>query len=71
MKRAILSVFMVATAAILQAEPPMYSLKSCLETGLEQNYSIRISRNDEQIAQNNVTAANAGKLPEIGFVAGI
>ncbi len=26
MKRAILSVFMVATAAILQAEPPMYSL---------------------------------------------
>ena len=70
MKKAILSIVMVASAAILQAEPPMYSLKSCLETGLEQNYAIRISRNDEQIAQNNATAANAGKLPEVGFVAG-
>ncbi|KAA6312950.1 hypothetical protein EZS27_036199, partial [termite gut metagenome] len=38
-------------------------LKSCLEIGLENNYSLRISRNEEQIHKNNVSLANAGFLP--------
>ena len=47
-----------------------YTLKSCLELGLERNYSVRISRNDEAISRNNATRANAGYLPEIDLSAG-
>ncbi|NDV65277.1 TolC family protein [Bacteroides sp. 224] len=42
-----------------------YTLKSCLETGLANNYSIRISRNEEQVNKNNATLANAGFLPTL------
>ncbi len=45
-------------------------LKSCLERGLENNYSLRIIRNDEAIADNNDTWANAGLLPTVGVSAG-
>ena len=46
-----------------------YTLKSCLETGLEQNYSIRMVRNEEQISKNNATLANAGYLPTLDLSA--
>jgi outer membrane protein TolC len=42
-----------------------YSLKQCIETGLERNYSIRIVRNEERISANNVTRGNAGYLPTV------
>ena len=47
-----------------------YSLKLCIETGLEKNYSIRIVKNDAQIASNNVTLGNAGYLPSIDLSGG-
>ena len=47
-----------------------YTLKSCLETGLEKNYSIRMVRNEEQISKNNVTLGNAGYLPTLDLSAG-
>jgi outer membrane protein TolC len=37
---------------------------------LEQNYSVRVSRNNEQIAANNATWGNAGFLPEVALSAG-
>ena len=43
----------------------VYSLRDCLEEGFENNYSLRISRNMEEIAHNNATRANAGQLPEV------
>lgn len=46
------------------------TLKSCLEEGLENNYSILISRNNEQINKNNATIGNAGYLPIIDLSAG-
>ena len=46
-----------------------YTLKSCLETGLEQNYSIRMVRNEEQVSKNNATLANAGYLPTLDLSA--
>lgn len=52
------------------AQDPVLSLKSCLETGLENNYSLRITRNNEQINQNNATPANAGFLPTLDLSAG-
>lgn len=46
---------------------PTYTLKSCLEQGLENNYSLRITRNEEQISKNNATVANAGYLPTLSL----
>ena len=43
----------------------IYSLKQCIETGLERNYSIRIIRNEQQISDNNATRGNAGYLPTV------
>lgn len=44
---------MCALPLALQAQTQSYTLKSCLETGLENNYSLRIVRNEEQIEKNN------------------
>jgi outer membrane protein TolC len=46
------------------------SLKRCLETGLMQNYDIRIIRNEQKISDNNYTVGNAGYLPTIDLSAG-
>lgn len=46
------------------------SLRSCLERGLENNYSLRITRNEEQVSKNNATLGNAGYLPTLDFSAG-
>lgn len=47
-----------------------YTLKQCLEEGLQNNYSLRISRNEEQISKNNATLGNAGYLPTVDLTAG-
>ena len=39
------------------------TLQECLEKGLNKNYSLRIVRNEEQMASNNATMENAGLLP--------
>lgn len=52
------------------AQDEVYSLKDCLEQGLENNYNLQITRNDEQIARNNATWANAGYLPTINLEGG-
>ena len=44
-----------------------YTLRQCLEEGLLNNYSLRISRNEEQISKNNATLGNAGYLPTVDF----
>ena len=44
---------------------PMLSLKDAVQIGLENNYSILLARQEEQIAKNNVTPGNAGMLPSI------
>ncbi|MCD8186079.1 MAG: TolC family protein [Rikenellaceae bacterium] len=46
------------------------SLQECLELGLENNYSVRIVRNNERITDNNATWANAGALPSVDVSAG-
>ena len=48
----------------------VYDLKKCLATGLEQNYQIRISRNTQQISDNNASLGNAGFLPTLDLNAG-
>lgn len=62
----------IALLTIFSAVAPAQTitLQECLERGLENNYSIRISRNQEQVAHNNATLANAGYMPSIDLSAG-
>ena len=43
----------------------IYDLSRCVVTGLEQNFSVKIVRNQEEITGNNLTRGNAGFLPSI------
>jgi outer membrane protein TolC len=43
----------------------VYDLSRCIKTGLEQNFSLQVVRNNEQIATNNFTRGNAGMLPKV------
>ena len=69
MKRFIIGTLSLA-AALTGGYAQTYTLGSCLETGLENNYSLRITRNEENIAHNNATYSNAGMLPTIDIAAG-
>lgn len=59
-----------ALLAVSWAGAQTLSLQECLEKGLENNYSLRISRNNELVSHNNATLANAGYLPAIDLSAG-
>lgn len=69
MKKIIITLLLGMTIQGIAAQQP-YTLKSCLETGLEQNYSIRMVRNEELVSKNNATLANAGYLPTLDLSAG-
>jgi outer membrane protein TolC len=47
------------------------TLEEAIQTGLENNYNIRISRNNEAIAANSNTYGNAGFLPQISTTASL
>jgi outer membrane protein len=50
--------------ATVSTAPPL-SLQQAIAEGLEHNYGILLSRQDERIAGNNVTRGNAGQLPSV------
>ena len=71
MKRTILIfIATISTTLSLHAQHVTYTLKSCLEQGLLNNYSLRITRNEEQVSKNNTTLGNAGYLPTLDLSAG-
>ena len=69
MKKSILTLFALAAIAF-GGNAQTYTLSQCLKKGLENNYSLRITRNEEEIVHNNATLANAGYLPTIDLGAG-
>lgn len=60
----------LAVSTILPLTAQINSLQSCIDKGLENNYSLKIVRNEENVASNNATIANAGYLPEVNLSAG-
>lgn len=65
---------MCACAASAQPEPEYHdvgvmTLQDCLAKGLENNFSIRMVKNRQEVTSNNATAANAGLLPEVDLTA--
>ena len=53
-----------------QAQPVM-NLKECLRIGIENNYDLRISRNEQRVSDNNLSLGNAGFLPVLDASAGL
>ena len=70
MTRILFTLLATGVFAFLPLHAQVISLKSCLETGLKNNYSLRIVRNEERMAENNATRANAGYLPTVSATAG-
>ncbi|MDR0661094.1 MAG: TolC family protein [Prevotellaceae bacterium] len=65
MKRILISTAVLLLSFSFLKAQEVYDLKRCLEIGLEQNYSIRISSNNQQKAENNYTIGGAGYLPTL------
>lgn len=65
----IFSILALSAAPLVHAQQ-IYTLKSCLEQGLQNNYSLRITHNEEQVSKNNATLGNAGYLPTVDLTAG-
>ena len=70
MKQLIYLVLFLAGATLPAQAQYEYTLKQCLEEGLMNNYSLRMTRNEEQISKNNATLGNAGYLPTLDLTAG-
>ncbi len=73
MKKRLINIFQIAFFAFLVSNvsaQEIVNLKRCLETGLKQNYDIRIVRNEQKISDNNYTVGNAGYLPTIDLSGG-
>lgn len=70
MKRQFIAAMLAVSAVFTGSAQDIYSLKQCIETGLERNYSIRIVRNEQQISDNNATPGNAGYLPTVDMNGG-
>lgn len=65
---AALSVFLVGTWMVGgAAAQPELSLAEALRVAQENNYAIRIARNDVRMAENDYTIGNAGFLPRLGL----
>ncbi|MDR3367198.1 MAG: TolC family protein [Prevotellaceae bacterium] len=61
---------LVAVAAAKAQDTALYTLPMTLETLLENGYSIKFSRNREEVLSNNATYGNAGMLPKVNASAG-
>ena len=66
----ILNIFLLFIISFSAFAQESINLKSAIEKALLNNYSIRIAKASNQIADNNVAPGNAGMLPKVDVVAG-
>src|SRR6476620_10851791 len=57
-------IFLLTLSPLVQAQEVL-SLEDAIKIALENNYEIRISKNELDMDKTNVTAGNAGMLPKI------
>lgn len=61
----LISAFLIIIFPDIIHSQEIYDLSRCVVTGLEQNFSVKVARNQEEIAGNNYTRGNAGFLPNV------
>ncbi|MDX1637916.1 MAG: TolC family protein [Balneolaceae bacterium] len=66
-RRLLLMLFPIVlfTPAISAQDTPLLTLDEAIRIGLENNFSIRLARNNAAISENNQTLGNAGFFPEL------
>lgn len=70
MKKIFLTMLAAGAMCASATAQKLYTLRYCLEQGLQNNYSLRIAHNDKKVSDNNATWANAGMLPTLDLTAG-
>lgn len=65
MIKSILIFVLTLGTALLPAVAQTLTLHDCIQRGLNNNYSLRMVRNEAERAANNATKANAGYLPTV------
>ncbi|MEO3402463.1 TolC family protein [Mucilaginibacter sp. CAU 1740] len=55
----------ITIAKAQQPQAPLLTLKDAVEIALNNNYNIKLSKNNSTISANNVTLGNAGFLPQL------
>ena len=63
LKKVFLSILILTTVNAIAQD--RLSLEEAVRIALENNYDIRLSKNDLEIDKNNVSRANAGFLPSV------
>jgi outer membrane protein len=64
-----ISIWLLSVWAVAQVSHDSLSLGDAIETALDNSFSLKISKNNQTIAENNVTRGNAGFLPTIDLTA--
>jgi outer membrane protein TolC len=59
---------LIGCVAAAQDTIPLLTVEDAVRTALENNYDIRLAKNDLRIDEQNVSLANAGLLPRIDAV---
>ena len=61
----IILIFLILIVPTLAKSQELYDLTQCVISGLENNFSLKIAKTQEQISGNNYTLGNAGYLPTV------
>ncbi len=69
--RLFITLLFFSSTLLMAQERLIYTLQDCIQRGLESNLGLQMTRNDEQVAHNNATLANAGALPTVDLSAGL
>ena len=64
-------VFLLIFSGFTASAQELLTLDSALATGLDQNFNIRIARNDQYVATNNARPGNANMLPTLSVIGGV
>lgn len=67
-KKTLLAIALSTTLPLVAQE--VININDAIRIGLENNYDLKIVRNEQQITDNNNTIGNAGYLPTLGVSSG-
>lgn len=65
----LLAILWTAASPLQSNSQGVLTLEEAVETALENNYSIRIARNEARMAENDFSPGNAGFLPSVSLSA--
>ncbi|MFC4676584.1 TolC family protein [Dysgonomonas termitidis] len=70
MKKYLSAILLLFILPAISESQNIYDLNRCIQEGLMNNYDIRISRNNQEVSDNNMTIGNAGYLPTVDLTSG-